>query len=93
MTSTGKSKAELLAELETVFIARGFNANDVSSVSSALTFSSSVVDIKPQSRDTMQFLQLPPPSSFDVREEGRSARWESFIKEFNVYTSAIGLVD
>ncbi|KAG1661199.1 Multidrug resistance-associated protein 1 [Nymphon striatum] len=65
--------------VNTEFQLRGYNVADVSTVAS--------VKMVP----AMQMLQLSQPPKFGVSSENRDKRWSFWIKEFEAYTTAVGL--
>ncbi|KAG1714189.1 hypothetical protein GQR58_001816 [Nymphon striatum] len=77
--STQGTKEELFTAVHTEFQLRGYNVADVSTIAS--------VKMVP----AMQMLQLSQPQKFGVSSENRDTRWSFWIKEFEAYTTAVGL--
>lgn len=85
VSDIGTDKATMITSLTEIFTIRGLDPKDVSSIS--------LVKVTVPPPTSPGFLNLHPPSQFDTSEEGRSTRWEAFVKEFEFYAEAIGLAD
>ncbi|KAG1683135.1 hypothetical protein GQR58_010144 [Nymphon striatum] len=91
-------KEELVIALTTVFEERGFNINDISSIVSVPTETKPTLASPQNSFSsagcvTSFPIQLSAPQPFDISSEARAPRWEFFKREFEIYVTAIGLLD